>query len=546
MTLQQVGGVLLIFLICPTIGALPLLQWLVYGLTRLDLRQIGTGNVSVSAAFYHGGRRAGFAAVFSEAAKGFAAVLLARLFFPASSVWELVAVIALVLGRFWASRGAGVTNVVWAMLVHDPIVMVLGFALCGVGFTIVRERQAGKLLALAVLPATLWLMHPDQMDRVGAAIVLSSLLYWIYQKVPDDLDLKANDANPQAERVFRFFQADRSIATLDDLLNIDQVGDKIALLSQLRRWGYAVPSGWVWRAGDDLGLVAAAVQPDPGTVVIVRSSPCGEASVPPAAREPYGCIAKIHDPEALALAIEECSKVYDRPEALAYRHDRDLGDRGMAVLVQRQIDGIFSGTARRVVPHREGERSASVDSPTPSNPLLSPEAKAMDNSGEHQRPGNPEENIQNLEVIPPFTSESIVEIDAWLGDALRRQTSHLTVERYRVERLTPTIPSHPIPPHADRFAPKLRSLPPHPPDSLRALPASQLPDWIAAFQVTPLPRDDAQPSGEMPDWLLREVAAIIWQLEVRLSPTLRSPDPLPPAPLAIDWSYDGDRLWILG
>jgi glycerol-3-phosphate acyltransferase PlsY len=524
MTLQQVGGVLLIFLICPTIGALPLLQWLVYGLTRLDLRQIGTGNVSVSAAFYHGGRWAGIAAVLSEAGKGVAAVLLARLFFPPSSVWELVAIISLVLGRFWASRGAGVTNVVWAMLAHDPIVMLLGVLFCGVGFTIVRERQAGKLLALAVLPGTLWLMHPDQMDRVGAAIVLSGLLYWIYQKVPDDLDLKASDANPKAQKVFRFFQADRSIATLDDLLDVDRVGDKIALLSQLRRWGYAVPSGWVWQAGDDLALMAEAVQPDQDAVVIVRSSPCGEASVPPAAQESYGCIAKIHDGEALALAIEECWKVYDRPEAVAYRRDRDLGNHGMAILIQREIHGIFSGTAYRV--------GSSLGSGS--------EAAAAFSAADAEFSDITSEKSQ----IP--AQGSIVEIEAWLGEALRRQVSRLTVERYRVERLANSaplpvpsesnLPTQTIPPHADRFAPKLRSLPPHSPDSFPVLPASQLPDWIAAFEVTPLPREDDQPSGELPDWLLREVAAIVWQLEARLLHL----------PITIDWSYDGDRLWILG
>ncbi len=528
MTLQQVGGVLLIFLICPIVGALPLLQWLVYGLTRIDLRQVGTGNVSVSAAFYHGGRGAGIAAVLSEASKGFAAVYLARLFFPASSVWELVAVIALVLGRFWASRGAGVTNVVWAMLAHDPIVMLLCAAFCGVGFTIVRERQAGKLLALVMLPGTLWMMHPEQMDRVGAAIALSGLLYWIYQKVPDDLDLKATEANPKAQRVFRFFQADRSIATLDDLLEADRVGDKIAMLSQLRRWGYAVPLGWVWQAGDDLALMAEAVQPDMDERVIVRSSPCGETTVPVSARETYGCIANIADSEALALAIEECWKVYDRPEAIAYRRDRDLDDPGMAVLIQCQIHGIFSGTAYRVSPCIESEVvDTSTIAPPPDQPMT---------DTPHNTPNADQIHAQN----------STIQIDAWLGEALRRQVSRLTVERYRIERsvnpdksgVSPTsqVPPPAIPPHADRFAPKMRSLPSSSPDSFPALPAAQLPNWIAAFEVTPLLREDDQPSGELPDWLLREVAAIVWQLEARLSSM----------PLAIDWSYDGDRLWILG
>ncbi|TAF49896.1 MAG: hypothetical protein EAZ61_13765, partial [Oscillatoriales cyanobacterium] len=85
-----------------------------------------------------------------------------------------------------------------------------------------------------------------------------------------------------------------------------------------------------------------------------------------------------------------------------------------------------------------------------------------------------------------------------MGEALRRQVSRLTVERYRVERYAAAeasdrssdrspavqVPTQAIPPHADRFAPQRRSLPSTSPDVLPTLPAAQLPDWIAAFQVT--------------------------------------------------------------
>jgi len=483
MSLEQVGGVLLIVLLCPLLGALPLTQWLVVAIARIDLRRVGTGNVSVSAAFYHGGRPAGIAAVVAEALKGFSAVFLARLFFPAGSVWELVAIVALVLGRFWASRGAGVTNVVWAVLAHDPIVAILTAIVCGVGFTIVRERQAGKLFSLAVLPAVVGLMYPTQVDRIGAAAVLSGVLYWIYQKIPDDLDLEADAAKPDAQKVFRFFQAEQGIATLDDLLDADRVGDKIARLSQLRHWGYAVPPGWVWQAGDDPELLVAAVEADvplgARAAAIVRSSPIGEATVPPAAREPYGCIANLIDRDALVLAIEECWTVYDRPAAVDYRRDRGLEDAGMAVLVQPQIAGIFSGTATR----QDGDRPA-------------------------DRP--------------------IVAIEAWLGSALRRQTERFSAERYRLTRdATPIPEAAAIPPHADRFN-TAKSLP-------ASLPDAQLPDWIAAFEIEPLARDDGQQSDEIPAWLLREVAALVWQIEARLD----SPS------AAFDWSYDGERLWLL-
>jgi len=106
MSLMQVWGVFLILVLGPVLGALPLIEWIVRGLTGKRLSKLGTGNVSVSAAFYHGGRTAGILAVLSEAGKGLAAVMLTRQFFPAGSQWEVVALRALVMGRYWGGRGA--------------------------------------------------------------------------------------------------------------------------------------------------------------------------------------------------------------------------------------------------------------------------------------------------------------------------------------------------------------------------------------------------------------------------------------------------------
>ena len=107
MTLTQVWGAFLIFILCPVIGGLPLIAWITRVLTGKRLSQIGSGNVSVSATFYHGGRFAGILAVCAEALKGIAAVLLARRFFPADPTWEVIALIALVMGRYWIGREPG-------------------------------------------------------------------------------------------------------------------------------------------------------------------------------------------------------------------------------------------------------------------------------------------------------------------------------------------------------------------------------------------------------------------------------------------------------
>ena len=94
----ELWGALFIFIFCPLLGGLPVISWITNALAKRRLAQIGTGNIGVSAAFYHGGTVVGILAVLSEAFKGVIAVLIARAFFDNGSYWELIALIALVLG----------------------------------------------------------------------------------------------------------------------------------------------------------------------------------------------------------------------------------------------------------------------------------------------------------------------------------------------------------------------------------------------------------------------------------------------------------------
>jgi glycerol-3-phosphate acyltransferase PlsY len=151
MTLSQVWGALLIFVLSPIIGGLPLTGWVTRLVSGKNLAQVGTGNVGVSAAFYHGGRLAGILSVLLEAAKGIGVVLLAQHYFPAAPVWEIIALIGLVMGRYWFARGAGTTNVMWGFIVHDWITSLITFIISGIGFTIFRERRQGRLLVLILL-----------------------------------------------------------------------------------------------------------------------------------------------------------------------------------------------------------------------------------------------------------------------------------------------------------------------------------------------------------------------------------------------------------
>lgn len=345
MTLTQVWGTLLIFIVCPLLGGIPLIQWIMALGTGQSVNQLGTGNASVSAAFYHGGRWLGILAVVAEATKGIAAVLLARQFFPVDPAWEIIALIALVMGRYWFAQGAGTTNVFWGYLVHDPIAAGLVFVLSGVSFTVLRERQLAKFGVLVILPLITALRHPDDAALITATVSLAGLLGWIYTKIPDDLELDPSASQTESRAMLQFFRGDRGLRTLDQALSVAQCGQKATTLSVLKRLGCPVPEGVVLLPGDDPESVLAQLEPSPKTPVIVRSSAVGEDSETDSAAGQYESIAGITSREALFPAIARCFASYNRPGAVEYRRSRNLPDQAIAVLVQRQIRGVFSGVA---------------------------------------------------------------------------------------------------------------------------------------------------------------------------------------------------------
>ncbi|MEL6940011.1 MAG: glycerol-3-phosphate acyltransferase, partial [Cyanobacteria bacterium J06598_1] len=364
--MAQVLGAFLIFTLVPLLGALPLTGWIVRLLTGKQLKQLGTGNVSVSAAFYHAGTFVGLLSVAAEAFKGISAVLLARHFFGADPIWPVLSLIFLVMGRYWGSQGAGTTNIAWGFCVYDPVVGGLTFLISLIGFTLLRMRSQGKLFVLVLMPVLTALRYPTDGMRVLIVACLSGVVAWIYHKIPDDLELAANSSNGQSRRMFRFFQGDRALHSLSTLLLEDKVGTKAATLSQLHAWGYPVPPGYVLPAGDDPTALISTVFPHAtlkprargtlrpsakkkamanGNTVVARSSAVGEDTLTASAAGQYVSVTEITSPDALDRAITVCLNAYNAPSAVRYREDHGIPDGQMNVLVQPHIFGEFSGVA---------------------------------------------------------------------------------------------------------------------------------------------------------------------------------------------------------
>ncbi|MEH2457916.1 glycerol-3-phosphate acyltransferase [Nostoc sp.] len=338
-------GVLVILIVCPLLGGLPLIAWITYALTGKQLSQVGTGNISVSAAFYHGGRFVGILAVLSEAFKGVAAVFLTRAFFPDGSSWELIALIALVIGRYWIGRGAGTTNVVWGFVVHDPLVAIFVSFFAGISFTILHSKQVVKFGVLLLFPLFVALLHISDIPRMLAAVALAGLMGWIYTKIPDDMNLPTQEAQTESQAMLEFLRGDRAMVSLDEELDAAIVGEKAATLSQVKRWGYPVPKGWVLAPIDDPQLLTEFLQPSELSPLVVRSSAIGEDSEQASAAGQYETVLNVTSPQALQSAIAQVQASYNHPSAVQYRRDRGSNDTAMAVLIQQQVQSVYSGVA---------------------------------------------------------------------------------------------------------------------------------------------------------------------------------------------------------
>jgi len=452
LTLTQVWGALLIFGVCPLVGALPLSRWVALAFARSRSPVSPVGNVGIAAAFEAGGTIAGGLAIALEAAKGIGVVLLARPYFPTDPAWEIVALMALVMGRYWASEAVGTTSVLWGAIAHNPVAAGLTLLISVLGFTIFRERQQGRLLVLVLFPLITALTQANGI-RILLTACLCGLIAWIYQKAPEDLEMPPTSTRLESRRLFGFFRSDRALLALDRPLNAATAGSKAARLSQLMAWGYPVPKGYGLPAGDDPAMLLAITQPSVAAPVVVRPSVVGDAPALSSSAGQYAASTDLTSQEALYAAMNQCFRSYDRPNAVQYRRDRHLPEGSLAVIVQTQVQGLCSGVA------------ASRD---------------------------------------PFTAQG----DAVIIEALLGAPSQITGGQHPPERFEVTVQANDLPDPAD-------------------IPVRwQIPAALT-LQV--------QGDGDTPRRLLQEVAYLARHLEMRSQGL----------PQVVEWSFDGDRLWVL-
>ena len=348
---------------CFFIGAFPLTNLIVKNLANIDLTKVGTGNVSVAAAFVHARKPVAIVAVLAEISKGIAPVLAAKLFFPEIPTWELVGLIFLVAGRYFIAQGGGVTNASWGVLVYSPVVAlasgITGFLILVIGKQVltIKNQNIPKWSArLGCLSSFFWVLLFRQelsLFELLAAAGLAIFLVIINFRQSDDMALQKQPK-----------------LSLDNQLDPKICGEKAARLALLKKAGFNVPDGFVLPAiengnkelvvegGVKKSVVDSRIATDFLSAdkildklnemswsfpLIVRSSAVGEDSDNSSAAGQYETIFPVRNETELLEAINICRQSYWLSDAVAYRRQREIPDAEMAVLIQPYIISQVAG-----------------------------------------------------------------------------------------------------------------------------------------------------------------------------------------------------------
>ncbi|MBE9223587.1 glycerol-3-phosphate acyltransferase [Cyanobacterium stanieri LEGE 03274] len=394
--MTEIWGAVIVFIISPMIGAIPLVDWFTYAVSGKELKKLGTGNVSIAASFYYGGKLAGSLALLSEMGKGIAVVLMTRAFFPMGSPWEIMALIALVMGVYWAGREGNLTSVTWGIIAHNPMAGLLIVLLGSVSFTIFRTNQGGKIGFLGLMVVVLSAQNINSPEYLFVTIALASLLLWIFDQLPDNSPFQ----------LLSFFRGDSGVISLSDKLTPEKVGSKAANLSLLKQWGYSVPDGWVIKAGDDLDTFCDFANPSVQNSLVVRPCALDKDSLTVSAAGIYASYLNITDGATLKQRIIDCLSSYHSQVALNYRQNRDTEEKSLVVIVQKQIIGQFSGVAFSRNPINQLDDCICIEAVAQSTHEISPHRVTP----EQYRVYLTDEILQGRGNIPPWILFSVAKI----------------------------------------------------------------------------------------------------------------------------------------
>jgi len=348
MTLVQVWGALAIFTVCPLLGGIELKIWI-----RRTFFREKSAQFPAKVGAHHpkmpilNGLVAG-----ADGLIGAIAILLARYFFPADPTWEIIALMALVFGQYWMAKQLNTMPILAGYVIHDWLTASFVLLLSLISFTIFRRQQTGFTLVLSLIPVMTILRYGDGVRALATAL-LCGLMVWIHQKTLHRPNSQAQQSGQTSSGgIFHFFRSDRALLHLDLDLETQRVGSKVAILAQLKYWGYPIPMGWIFFPGDDVESLLESLRPSTQAPLMLRAAPRESQPLEPRAElglvnpnQQHRPIFDITNKSDLASAITLGLISYNRVSS-DRRPQNTEESAPVAVMVQQQIQGVFSGIAR--------------------------------------------------------------------------------------------------------------------------------------------------------------------------------------------------------
>ena len=173
--------VFLIAAVSYLLGSIPFGLILVRIFRGQDVRLTGSGNIGATNVARSSPALGVFTLVL-DALKGFAAVALARAFFPGRNVLAGLAALFAIMGhmfpiwlKFRGGKGVATALGSFALLAPKPLLVMVGIFIAVV--LVFRRVSLGSILAVALFPFLAWLVHdygdaPPMLSSMAVASVL--------------------------------------------------------------------------------------------------------------------------------------------------------------------------------------------------------------------------------------------------------------------------------------------------------------------------------------------------------------------------------------
>lgn len=179
--------IVLLILLSYLVGSIPTGYLIAKHVMHIDIREHGSGNPGAANVYRIVGKWAGVSTFLIDAIKGFAPVLLARIFCPDIYVIAIVCGVVAILGHMWTiylkfRGGKGVATSAGVFFALAPIPTTCAFISFIILVAIWGRISIGSIAACVVLPLVSWCMDYPLAEKI---MVTAVGLLVIYKHIPN-------------------------------------------------------------------------------------------------------------------------------------------------------------------------------------------------------------------------------------------------------------------------------------------------------------------------------------------------------------------------